>query len=228
MARSDKTGPAHGRIKIIYYTIRLRAAATRAYLRVLPALSRCPTLVDGLWAFSFTRAESDYDDSYQPPPSSPVHRCCARRRPLGGPRRGASRADRRQGLRSPPKPAADTDWVGYGNDLASTRYAGLDQIDASNFNNLEVAWRFKTDNFGARKDSYFNATPTVVKGRLYGTVGLGSAIWSAWTPAPGRSSGPTAMTRRAASAPAAAPAGASATGPTARSSGSSTSPAAIS
>jgi quinoprotein glucose dehydrogenase len=71
----------------------------------------------------------------------------------------------------PAKPTADTDWIGYGNDLASTRYAGLDQIDASNFNNLEVAWRFKTDNFGARKDSYFNATPTVVKGRLYGTVG---------------------------------------------------------
>jgi quinoprotein glucose dehydrogenase len=66
----------------------------------------------------------------------------------------------------------DTDWIGYGNDLASTRYAGLNQINASNFNSLEVAWRFKTDNFGPRKDSYFNATPTVVKGRLYGTVGL--------------------------------------------------------
>jgi quinoprotein glucose dehydrogenase len=76
------------------------------------------------------------------------------------------------GAAAPARAAAQTDWLGYGNDLASTRYAGLDQINASNFNNLEVAWRFKTDNFGPRKDSYFNATPTVVKGRMYGTVGL--------------------------------------------------------
>jgi len=43
---------------------------------------------------------------------------------------------------------ADTDWRHYGNDLANTRYAPLDQINASNFNQLEVAWRFKSDNLG--------------------------------------------------------------------------------
>ena len=38
--------------------------------------------------------------------------------------------------------APDTDWRNYANDLANTRYAPLDQINAGNFNKLEVAWRF--------------------------------------------------------------------------------------
>ena len=45
-------------------------------------------------------------------------------------------------------PAADTDWPIYGGNLANWRYAPLDQINAANFNKLEVAWRFKTDNLG--------------------------------------------------------------------------------
>jgi quinoprotein glucose dehydrogenase len=67
---------------------------------------------------------------------------------------------------------SDTNWPNFANDLAATRYAGLDQINAANFNTLEVAWRFKTDNFGPRKDPYLNCTPIVVNGRLYATVGL--------------------------------------------------------
>src|SRR5579872_4445453 len=70
------------------------------------------------------------------------------------------------------RPIPDTNWLNYGNDLGATRYLGVDQINAANFNSLEVAWRFKTDNFGPRKDAYFNCTPLVVKGRLYATVGL--------------------------------------------------------
>ena len=70
------------------------------------------------------------------------------------------------------RPSSDTNWLNFANDLAATRYAGLDQINASNFNSLEVAWRFKTDNFGPRKDPYFNCTPIVANGRLYATVGL--------------------------------------------------------
>ena len=45
---------------------------------------------------------------------------------------------------APPK----GEWRTYGSDLASTRYSPLDQITAANFNTLEVAWRFKTDNLG--------------------------------------------------------------------------------
>jgi glucose dehydrogenase len=42
------------------------------------------------------------------------------------------------------------EWRSYGADLANTRYSPLDQINAGNFKNLEVAWRFKTDNLGPR------------------------------------------------------------------------------
>jgi quinoprotein glucose dehydrogenase len=67
---------------------------------------------------------------------------------------------------------ADTNWTAPHGDNTATRYAPLDQINASNFNKLEVAWRFKTDSFGARGDSYFNATPLIINKRLYCTVGL--------------------------------------------------------
>src|SRR5262249_38957539 len=40
----------------------------------------------------------------------------------------------------------------YTGDLAGTRYSPLDQINADNFNKLEVAWRFKTDNLGTRPE----------------------------------------------------------------------------
>ena len=42
----------------------------------------------------------------------------------------------------------DTEWPTYTGDLAGTKYRPLDQINASNFRKLEVAWRFKTDNLG--------------------------------------------------------------------------------
>jgi quinoprotein glucose dehydrogenase len=35
------------------------------------------------------------------------------------------------------------EWRTYGGDLASTRYSPLDQIDAKNFSQLEIAFRFK-------------------------------------------------------------------------------------
>jgi len=66
---------------------------------------------------------------------------------------------------------ANTDWYAYAANLSSTRYAPLDQINAANFNSLEVAWRLSTDNYGPGPESYFNATPLVVNRRLYSTVG---------------------------------------------------------
>ena len=47
---------------------------------------------------------------------------------------------------------ADTEWRNYANDLASTRYAPLDQINAENFNKLEVAWRFPSSMLGSRPE----------------------------------------------------------------------------
>jgi len=39
----------------------------------------------------------------------------------------------------------DTEWPTYAADLAGSRYRPLDQINASNFSQLEVAWRFKDE-----------------------------------------------------------------------------------
>jgi quinoprotein glucose dehydrogenase len=67
--------------------------------------------------------------------------------------------------------AAHGEWRAWAGDPGSTRYAPLDQIDASNFHSLEVAWRFKTENLGSRKDYNLQATPLMVNGRLYLTAG---------------------------------------------------------
>lgn len=63
------------------------------------------------------------------------------------------------------------EWRTYGGDLGSTKYAPLDQINAENFNKLEVAWRFKTDMLGQRPDYNLETTPIVVRGVLYATAG---------------------------------------------------------
>jgi quinoprotein glucose dehydrogenase len=66
----------------------------------------------------------------------------------------------------------ETDWLHYANDLSSTRYSPLDQITASNFNSLELAWRFSTNALGPRLDADYQSTPLVVKGRIYVTAGF--------------------------------------------------------
>ncbi len=69
-------------------------------------------------------------------------------------------------------PPADTDWLHYANDLSSTRYSPLDQINAANFNQLELAWKFSTNALGPRLDADYQSTPLVVKGRIYVTAGF--------------------------------------------------------
>src|SRR5690348_16470401 len=67
---------------------------------------------------------------------------------------------------------AESDWLHYANDLASSRYSPLDQITAANFNKLELAWRFSTNALGPRLEADYQSTPLVVKGRLYCTAGF--------------------------------------------------------
>ena len=71
----------------------------------------------------------------------------------------------------PASAASDTNWTHYAGNAASTRYAPLDQINASNFNDLEIAWRFKPDMLGPRPEYQYEATPLVVKGKLYNVAG---------------------------------------------------------
>ena len=68
------------------------------------------------------------------------------------------------------------EWRTYGSDLASTRYSPLEQITAGNFNTLEVAWRFKTDNLGPTPEFNFQSTPLMVGGVLYTTAGSRRAV----------------------------------------------------
>src|SRR5262245_35055219 len=63
------------------------------------------------------------------------------------------------------------DWPYYTADAKGTKYSPLDQINTSNFKDLEVAWRFKTDSLGTRPEFKLEGTPLVVKGILYGTGG---------------------------------------------------------
>ncbi len=68
------------------------------------------------------------------------------------------------------------EWPHYTADLKGTRYSPLDQINASNFNKLEVAWRFKTDNFGPFPEFKLEGTPLMVNGVLYTTAGTRRAV----------------------------------------------------
>jgi len=72
--------------------------------------------------------------------------------------------------------AKATEWPSYAADLAGTRYRPLDQINAANFNDLEIAWRIKTDNFGNRPEYKLEGTPLMVNGVLYATAGSRRAV----------------------------------------------------
>ena len=61
-------------------------------------------------------------------------------------------------------PLASIDWRSYAGDLRNQHYSPLGQVDAGNFNRLEVAWRFKTDNLGPRLEYKLEGTPLMVKG----------------------------------------------------------------
>ncbi|MDH3207168.1 MAG: PQQ-binding-like beta-propeller repeat protein [Gemmatimonadota bacterium] len=75
-------------------------------------------------------------------------------------------------------PASAQDWANpygewryWGADLASTRYSPLDQINADNFENLEVAWVWRGDNFGPNPDFIQRNTPIYADGLLYTLAG---------------------------------------------------------
>ena len=72
--------------------------------------------------------------------------------------------------------AKDTEWPSYAADLAGTRYRPLAQINAGNFNDLEIAWRIKTDNFGNRPEYKLEGTPLMVNGVVYATAGSRRAL----------------------------------------------------
>jgi quinoprotein glucose dehydrogenase len=68
------------------------------------------------------------------------------------------------------------EWPAYAGDLRNFRYSPLDQINASNFSRLEVAWRFKADNLGPHPEYKLEGTPLMVKGVVYATAGTRRSV----------------------------------------------------
>ena len=60
-------------------------------------------------------------------------------------------------------------WPVYGGDAGHTRYAPLDQIDASNVGTLEIAWRWTARNYGSNPRTSSQTTPLLVGGVLDAT-----------------------------------------------------------
>jgi quinoprotein glucose dehydrogenase len=70
------------------------------------------------------------------------------------------------------QPPADTDWTHYAADAAATKYAPLDQINPTNFNRLEIVWRYLAPDADIASShglghSNNRGTPLVVGGVLY-------------------------------------------------------------
>ncbi|MDE0733610.1 MAG: PQQ-binding-like beta-propeller repeat protein [Gammaproteobacteria bacterium] len=66
---------------------------------------------------------------------------------------------------------AQGDWPNIHGSNLSTRYSPLDQITAGNFDQLELAWRFSTVNFGPSVDFTNPSTPLEIDGVLYADIG---------------------------------------------------------
>src|SRR5439155_437613 len=81
---------------------------------------------------------------------------------LAGISTGLSGQDRAGAPRQPS--TANGDWTHYTADVRGTKYSPLDQINATNFGKLEVAWRFKTDSLGPRPEYKLEGTPLASKG----------------------------------------------------------------
>ena len=64
------------------------------------------------------------------------------------------------------------EWHFQSGDAWGTRFSPADQIDASNFEDLEVGWIWKADNFGPNVDTQFKSTPSYIDGILYTLAGL--------------------------------------------------------
>ena len=63
------------------------------------------------------------------------------------------------------------EWRYIGGNAAHTRFIPLDQVNAENFEDLELAWLWRGDNFGPRVDHTFRSTPIYVDGLLYTVAG---------------------------------------------------------
>lgn len=107
-------------------------------------------------------------------------------------------------LGATPALAQDGGWTHWGGDEKSQRYTPHDQITAENFEELEVAWVWRGDNFGPTVDNILRSTPIYAEGKLFGVAGArrtmvamdpatGETLWASASRPP--SGGPTRCAR---------------------------------
>ncbi len=63
-------------------------------------------------------------------------------------------------------------WAAFNGDLGSNRYSSLEQINADNFSDLELAWQWDTKNIGPGPEGTSVTSPLMVNGILYATAGV--------------------------------------------------------
>lgn len=68
------------------------------------------------------------------------------------------------------------EWLHHRGDPGSTNYSPLDIINRENVGNLEIAWRWKSDNFGEVPHFNLQTTPIMANGVLYATAGFRRAV----------------------------------------------------
>lgn len=66
---------------------------------------------------------------------------------------------------------AEGDWPDYNGNMAAQRYSPLDQINADNVDDLQIAFEFDTRHFGSQQEFTATFTPLEVDGVLYTTIG---------------------------------------------------------
>lgn len=87
-------------------------------------------------------------------------------------------------------------WEHMNADLASTRYSPLDQINANNVKDLQIAWRWHAANSGPRPENLNVTSPIMINGVVYATAGTtrnvvaidagtGQTLWM-WRPMEGQ------------------------------------------
>lgn len=68
------------------------------------------------------------------------------------------------------------EWLHHRGDPGSMNYSPLDLIDRDNVDRLEVAWRWRSDNFGPEPWPNLQTTPIMANGVLYATAGARRAV----------------------------------------------------
>lgn len=68
------------------------------------------------------------------------------------------------------------EWLHHRGNAGSLNYSDLDLINRDNVDRLEVAWRWKSDNFGSVPWANLQTTPIMANGVLYATAGQRRAV----------------------------------------------------